>query len=77
MKQVGSVCVYPADFDSRSLPVHVRDYYNAHKALAQDRNRNAEEAGCPPKLKSRNAVAAQFFEAALQFRFAGAWEAQN
>jgi hypothetical protein len=77
MKQVGSVCVYPADFDSRSLPVHVRDYYDADKALAQDRNCNAEEAGCPRKLKSRNAVAAQFLDATLQFSFAGIWEAQD
>jgi hypothetical protein len=77
MKQVGSVCVCPADFDSHSLPVYVHDYYDADKALAQDWNRNAEEASCPRKLKSRDAVAAQFFEATLQFRFAGIWEAQD
>jgi hypothetical protein len=45
MKQVGSVCVCPADFDSHFLPVHVRDHHDADKALSQDWNRNAEEAG--------------------------------
>jgi hypothetical protein len=45
MKQVGSVCVYPADFDSHSLAVHVSDHYDADKALAQHWNRNSEEAG--------------------------------
>jgi hypothetical protein len=50
MKQVGAVCVCPADFDSHSLPVYVRDYYNADKALAQDWNRNAKDACCARKL---------------------------
>jgi hypothetical protein len=50
MKQVGSICVCPANFDSHSFPVYVRDYYDADKALAQDWNRNAKDAGCARKL---------------------------
>jgi hypothetical protein len=53
----------------------MRDYYDADKALAQYWNGNAEEAGCPRKLNSRDAMAAQFLEATLQFSFAGIWEA--
>jgi hypothetical protein len=50
VEEVGSVCVCSADFDSHSLSVEVRDYYDTDKALAQDWNRNAEDAGCPRKL---------------------------
>jgi hypothetical protein len=77
MKQVCSVCVCPSDFDRYSLPVHVPDYYNADKALAQYWNRNPEDASCPRKLKSRHAEAAQFSEATLQFSFAGVWKAKD
>ena len=55
----------------------MRDYYDTDKALAQDWNRNTEEAGCPRKLKSRDAVAEQFSDATLQFSFARIWEAQD
>ena len=77
MKQVGSVCVCPTDFNRHSLPVYMRNDYDADKALAQDWNRNAEEACCPRKLKSRDVEAAKFLDAALQFSFAGIWEAQD
>src|SRR5208282_6053328 len=77
MKQVGSVCVCPTDFNRHSLPFYMRNDYDADKALAQDWNRNAEEACCPRKLKSRNVKAAKFLDAALQFSFAGIWETQN
>jgi hypothetical protein len=50
VEEVGSVCVYSADFNSHSLPVEVCDYYDTDKALAQNWNRNAKHAGCTRKL---------------------------